>query len=590
VFFYDDTDDPIDKGFIGYKSSVDLVGTYNNNFFDAELSNQNTDAVGGATPGTTAEMQTLSTFDNAGWDIVAIGNYINETWYIDDGSDYPRLGWQFPNVQFITNSSSGGESLAAVSVEITLSSTSTADVYIDYTVGGTATSTGGGADHDLADGTATITAGNTTTTIDFTVVNDVIDEENETVIITLSNPVNCSLGANTVFTYMIIDNDTAGITQSATTASVAEEGTTTGTYTLVLDSEPTHDVMVTITPDIQTTVSPSTLTFTSANWDTSQTITITAVDDSLDEDDSHSGTITHLVASTDKNYDGYSLTDVTVTITDNDTSGGGGVPITPSSGSGDTDVSVPMNQTVEAGDIGTNGKNLLMYINSRANFKIITSRGHKSDYFLKIFDLDLFNRRLIIRIGPYIYPDPRAGITDSEEITEIILNPDDKEIIDLDDDGVDDIEIEFEDIVINRVEITVIPIFNNKDNFWTTGRWLKIENNSSVYFLDQNNLRHAYPNQKIWESYFGNNFSQVEIVSAEKLASYPLDRNVPYNIGSLFKISSVPKVYVVTKDRSISWIKTEDAAVRLYGPEWNTLIHDLPDAFFGDYVLSEEIE
>jgi hypothetical protein len=42
------------------------------------------------------------------------------------------------------------------------------------------------------------------------------------------------------FTATMIDDDTAGITQSVTSATIAESAT--ATYTVVLDSEPTSDV------------------------------------------------------------------------------------------------------------------------------------------------------------------------------------------------------------------------------------------------------------------------------------------------------------------------------------------------------------
>jgi hypothetical protein len=40
----------------------------------------------------------------------------------------------------------------------------------------------------------------------------------------------------------VIDDDTAGITQSVTSATIAESAT--ATYTVVLDSEPTSDVTI----------------------------------------------------------------------------------------------------------------------------------------------------------------------------------------------------------------------------------------------------------------------------------------------------------------------------------------------------------
>ncbi len=59
------------------------------------------------------------------------------------------------------------------------------------------------------------------------------------------------------------------------------EGGMTDSYTLALDDKPNDDVTITLvspTADGQLTVNPTTLTFTDANWNTPQTVTVTAID------------------------------------------------------------------------------------------------------------------------------------------------------------------------------------------------------------------------------------------------------------------------------------------------------------------------
>src|SRR4029079_2213258 len=60
-------------------------------------------------------------------------------------------------------------------------------------------------------------------------------------------------------------------------------------------------------------------TFTPGNALTPQTVTVNAVDDTLDEGD-HLGLITHSSASADPLYDGIYIANVNVSIIDNDTS------------------------------------------------------------------------------------------------------------------------------------------------------------------------------------------------------------------------------------------------------------------------------
>lgn len=110
-----------------------------------------------------------------------------------------------PTIQFTSASANGGENVTPVSVGLTLSAAPVAEVQVTYTVTGTAT--GSGTDYTLANGTATIAAGQLTASISLAIVDDAIADPGETVIITLSAPTNASLGTTTVYTYTINDNE-----------------------------------------------------------------------------------------------------------------------------------------------------------------------------------------------------------------------------------------------------------------------------------------------------------------------------------------------------------------------------------------------
>ena len=117
------------------------------------------------------------------------------------------------------------------------------------------------------------------------------------------------------------------ITVSPTALTVTEEDTTGDSYTVVLDSRPTADVTVTVAGHSGTDVTrtPGTLTFTTSNWDTVQTVTVTAGDDADTTDDSV--TLTHSAASTDTGYSGITIAGVVVTVRDNDTAQVTGVTV-----------------------------------------------------------------------------------------------------------------------------------------------------------------------------------------------------------------------------------------------------------------------
>ena len=118
------------------------------------------------------------------------------------------------------------------------------------------------------------------------------------------------------------DNDTAGVTVSASTLTVNENGS--ATYTVVLDTRPTGTVRVAVGKapggDPSLTRSPTSLTFTVSNWSTPKTVTVRAADDA----DSLNGTatFTHTATSTaDSDYAGIDIADVEATERDDDMPG-----------------------------------------------------------------------------------------------------------------------------------------------------------------------------------------------------------------------------------------------------------------------------
>src|SRR5213079_3189854 len=112
----------------------------------------------------------------------------------------------------------------AVSVPVSLSTASSKSITVDYAVSG-GTATGGGVDYTLASGTLTFSPGVTNQNIALAIVNDALNELNETVLVTLTNPTNVTLGVIATHTYTIIDDDPPPtITLSLSGSPMAEAG------------------------------------------------------------------------------------------------------------------------------------------------------------------------------------------------------------------------------------------------------------------------------------------------------------------------------------------------------------------------------
>ncbi|MGA9397399.1 MAG: Calx-beta domain-containing protein [Anaerolineaceae bacterium] len=119
-----------------------------------------------------------------------------------------------------------------------------------------------------------------------------------------------------------LDNDTADITIIPTGGLIVTEAGGIDTFIVVLNTRPTADVTITLSSSDLTegTLSPGSLTFTDTNWDTPQTVTVTGVEDLVDDGDI-SFMITSVVGSTDPDYDAFDTNDVVFTNIDNDTAG-----------------------------------------------------------------------------------------------------------------------------------------------------------------------------------------------------------------------------------------------------------------------------
>ena len=224
-----------------------------------------------------------------------------------------------PEVSVAAASASEGD---AVEFTVTLGTASSQQVTVDWATSVASGDTAAAADFTGVNGTVTFDPGDTSETVSVSTVEDMVVEDDETFTLTLSSPSNAVLGTTGLRAKgTITDDDERGVTVLPTDLTFTEEGS--GDYTVVLSSEPTDDVTValTVTGDADVTVSPTPLTFTSTDWSTAQTVTVSAADDADTQDDS--ATVSHAVSGADYGDNSVTADDVSVTVTDNETASTG---------------------------------------------------------------------------------------------------------------------------------------------------------------------------------------------------------------------------------------------------------------------------
>ena len=227
---------------------------------------------------------------------------------INDDDD-PELTVMFGNAAY--TATEGG----TTTVSVTLSADPERTVVVPISVtreSGAATS-----DYSGIPSTVTFNSGDTSESFTFTAVDDDIDDDGEKVKLSFGTlPARVTEGGVDESTVSITDNDTRGVTITPAALSIVELAW--DDYTVVLDSEPTAEVTITITDPTdsdEVEVPTASLTFTTGNWDTEQTVRVNVGGDYVDEPDG-TGTITHSASGGD--YGSVTVDSVVVTVEDDD--------------------------------------------------------------------------------------------------------------------------------------------------------------------------------------------------------------------------------------------------------------------------------
>ena len=227
-----------------------------------------------------------------------------------------------------------------VTFTLTLTGRSAADVTVDYATGQAQvlsrlaarqgiTPATAGEDYTAATGTVTFSPGDATKQVTVQLTDDDVSEDTEFFGFKISNAKNAQLrneATEEVADVGLLDDDPRGVAIDPTSISLEEpapgEAAVASSYTVKLNSKPTDTVTVTIgganlavSLSGATLSNTNTLTFTTSNWDTAQTVTVTPVEDA--NGIAETITLTHIQSGGD--YTGIAADSVTVNVTDSDT-------------------------------------------------------------------------------------------------------------------------------------------------------------------------------------------------------------------------------------------------------------------------------
>jgi len=197
------------------------------------------------------------------------------------------LSVRSPVVNFAGATASAGEQEGQATITVTLSEPNLAGA-VTLTYAATPGTAQAGADYGAVSSLLTIPAGQTTATFVVPIVDDALDEEDETVLLTLSNPVGAVLGAITTMTLTLVDDDAEPTLSIANVTANENSGSVVFLLTLNVPSGRTASVTAN-TMDGTATAPADYIALTNLPviippGQTSATITVQLVDDDSKEE------------------------------------------------------------------------------------------------------------------------------------------------------------------------------------------------------------------------------------------------------------------------------------------------------------------
>ena len=197
---------------------------------------------------------------------------------------------------------------------LTLDEAAPIDLTVDVTVAETEDMV---AETDEGSRMVTVMEGRTQATFTVATQNDGVVEEVSVVTVTVMAdgdiPAAYEVGSPSEAMVTVFDTDERGVVVSRPRLTVNEGGT--GDYTVVLTSQPTGEVTITLVSDNDdVTLVPTTLTFTADDWSTAQDVMVSAASDADDVNDS--ATISHTVMGADYEANNVEAASVGVTVSE----------------------------------------------------------------------------------------------------------------------------------------------------------------------------------------------------------------------------------------------------------------------------------
>ncbi|MFA5936126.1 MAG: peptidoglycan-binding protein [Patescibacteria group bacterium] len=110
-----------------------------------------------------------------------------------------------------------------------------------------------------------------------------------------------------------------------------------------------------------------------------------------------------------------------------------------------------------------------------------------------------------------------------------------------------------------------------------------------VYYCGADGKRYVFPYEETYYTWY-EDFSEVTEIHDAVMEAIPIGGIVTHRPGTrTIKVPSDSKVYAISKGGALHWVTDETTAQILYGQDWPTLVRDIPETIFTNYVVNPSI-
>jgi len=121
------------------------------------------------------------------------------------------------------------------------------------------------------------------------------------------------------------------------------------------------------------------------------------------------------------------------------------------------------------------------------------------------------------------------------------------------------------------------------------GSLIKSIDNPTVYYLDQENIRHIFPTASVYNTWY-DNFDDVKELNKDEIIKYSLGKNITVRPGvTILTFENDKNIYGVEPGGIIRPFMNREVINDIYGDHWFEKVVSLPDVFFDNYFLGEKI-